>query len=360
MVKYDHGGSKVMKYGQFLAALRQSGAKHVYLLAGEEPYYIRKSEQALLRTLVPEESERAETVRSFDGDPAPDDLIGLIDTIPFFADKTVLVVRGTKLFNEKKSTTEKETKARGKKKTDPAERLLEKLTNMPDTSYVIFETTGKADKRRKLYKAVEKAGVVLEAERERTWTVDEWLRGKLAEIHRELDREALAYFMNAVSMMNPIELEFLDEELNKLALSTDSRRFSKKEIARVFASVPEVSGFAMLDAISARDTKKALLLLERQMADGTYPPLLLASLSRHVRQLWQAKDLMAHGVRGRALGQPLDLNPFIAEKLGNAAKTFDAAVLRKVFLDLCDADYKLKTGQSGAELLEAAVIELCR
>ena len=105
-----------MKYGQFLAARRQSGAKHVYLLAGEEPYYIRKSEQALLRTLVPEESERAETVRSFDGDPAPDDLIGLIDTIPFFADKTVLVVRGTKLFNEKKSTTEKETKVRGKKK----------------------------------------------------------------------------------------------------------------------------------------------------------------------------------------------------------------------------------------------------
>lgn len=356
-------GSGGMKYGQFLAALRRNGAKHVYLLAGEETYYIRKAEQAVLKALVPEEAARSECVQSFDGDVSADELTGLIDTVPFFAEKTVLLVRNSNLFREKKGDKDgdkEEKKAKSRKKGDPMERLMDRLSNMPDTSYVIFETSAKADKRRKIYKLVESVGAVLEAERERPWTIDEWLRGKLSELNRELDREAMAYFMNAVSMMQSIELEFLDEELNKLALSTENRRFTKKDISRVFASVPEVSGFAMLDAVSARDMKKAIVILERQLSEGTYLPLILAGLSRHVRQLWQAKELMARGVRGRALGQPLNLNPVIAEKIGRAAQTFDAKLLRRVFLFLCDADYKLKTGQGGEELLEEAVIALCR
>ena len=32
-----------MKYGPFMAALRKGEAKHVYLLAGEEHYYIEKA-----------------------------------------------------------------------------------------------------------------------------------------------------------------------------------------------------------------------------------------------------------------------------------------------------------------------------
>ena len=105
--------------------------------------------------------------------------------------------------------------------------------------------------------------------------------------------------------------------------------------------------------------KKALSVLEREIRDGTYLPLILAGLVRHVRQLWQAKRLMAKGVRGKALGQPLELNPFIAEKLGQAAQGFDENALRKAFLELADADYLLKTGQAGPELLEHAVITLC-
>ena len=123
---------------------------------------------------------------------------------------------------------------------------------------------------------------------------------------------------------------------------------------------PAVSVFALLDAISARDSKKALMLLHRQLADGTYFTVLLALLTRHVRQLWQAKVLIEKGVRGRALAKPLELNPFIAEKLGRAAAGFKEPVLKRAMLLLIDADYLLKTGQAGNELLEEAVITLCK
>ena len=188
---------------------------------------------------------------------------------------------------------------------------------------------------------MEKDGAVLDADPERPWTIEPWLRGRLAELGRSFDREATAYFMSVVSVMKTISLSFLDRELEKLTLYTDAPRFTRADLELAFSSVPEVSGFALYDAISARNVKKALSVLEREIRDGTYLPLILAGLVRHVRQLWQAKRLIAKGVRGKA------------------AQGFDENTLRKSFLELADADYLLKTGQAGPELLEHAVISLC-
>ncbi|MCR5029904.1 MAG: DNA polymerase III subunit delta, partial [Selenomonadaceae bacterium] len=281
------------------------------------------------------------------------------ETVPFLSEKSVLVLRDTGLFREKKSAAESDA-PKGKAKDKEMERLLAALSDMPETNYVIFESRAKADKRKKIAKTVEKVGAVLDAEPERPWTIEPWLRGKLAEMGRSFDREASAYFMNVVSAMDPVSLGFLDQELSKLALYTDAKRFARADLERAFSSVPEVSGFAVNEAISERNVKKALSILERELSDGVYQPLIIAGLVRHVRQLWQAKLLMARGVKGKALMQPLGLkSSYIAEKLGRAAQTFDEDTLRAAFLELADADYLLKTGQAGPELLEHAVILLC-
>ena len=68
---------------------------------------------------------------------------------------------------------------------------------------------------------------------------------------------------------------------------------------------------------------------------------------------------MAQGYRGKDLGKPMELNPYIAEKLGKAAQKFTDEILERTFLELAEADYLLKTGQAGAERLEHAVILLC-
>ena len=345
-----------MKYREFMARLRK-GIPHAMLLAGEEPYYIKKAETAILGALLPDEAERAAAVQFLECDPALHELADLLATLPFLSEKAVFVLRGTELFREKKSAGE--DAATGKAKDKGLERLLAAIADMPETNYVIFESKAKADKRKKLTKAMEKVGAVLDAEPEKPWTIEPWIRGKLAEMGRSFDREAAAYFMNAVSMMKTISLSFLDRELSKLALYTDAPRFSRADLERAFSSVPEVSGFALHDAVSERNVKRAMSVLEREIGDGAYLPMIIAGLARHVRQLWQAKRLTARGVRGRALGQPMGLNPFIAEKLGRAAQGFEEGTLRATFLELADADYLLKTGQAGPELLEHAVILLC-
>ena len=89
-------------------------------------------------------------------------------------------------------------------------------------------------------------------------------------------------------------------------------------------------------------------------------PLIVAMLVRHVRQLWQAKGLIAKGITGKKLGAPLELNPFIADKLGQASRSFSEAQLKEAFLKLADLDYRFKTSRAEAVELESVLIKLCQ
>lgn len=346
-----------MKFGEFMAALQQGEMKHVFLLAGEEHYYIEKARERIFSRVFSSAQEQSDSLQKLTGNLDLDDLVGLIETAPFFTTKNVLLIQDNNLFKEGKKEEGEGRKAGKDKKL---ERLLATLADMPEYSYVIFVVSGKADKRRKLYKAVEKCGLVLEAEAIRAWNINDWLQGKLQALNKDMDSEAVVYFNGVVSTMQQISLDFLDKEFDKLAMFSKERRITKALLVQVFAGLPEVSVFALLDAISERKAKKALQLLHRQLHDGTYFTVILSLLTRHVRQLWQARVLQAQGIRGKALAKPLELNPFIAERLGRAAMKFPDTVLKRCMLELIDADYLLKTGQAGEELLEHVVIDLCR
>ena len=243
--------------------------------------------------------------------------------------------------------------------------FLRFIENVPDFTTVIFINNHSADKRKKIFKAIAKHGIILEAEpikSYKTEEVGEWLRGQLQELHKDMDNDAFQYFLGAVSMMQTSSLGYLEQELNKLALfvGKEEKRIDRKLLVTALSSMPEVSGFAMLSAISEHNVKKALYLFKRQVEEGVFTPLIVGMLVRHVRQLWQAKDLMSRGIRGKALGPAMGgMNNFIAERIGRESMSFTAEQLKTAFLDLADVDYALKMGQGTAVELESIIISLC-
>jgi len=346
-----------MNYPEFMASLAKGTLPHVFLLAGEESYYTRRAEEAILRRLLPTAEERADALIRYEEMPSIDVLMESLETAPFFTDKIVVLVRDAAIFRAGKKKDEEDLPS---SKDPHADRLITLLSDLPSTTYAVFTLGAKPDKRRKLYQAVEKYGRVLESEPVRAWTVENWLNGRLREMGRSMQREARSFFLNVVSMMPTISLEFLDRQLEKLTLYTDNAQFTEADLRAAFSEMPEVSVFALMDAVSARDVQRALDLLARCRADGVHFTVLLALLARHVRQLWQAKRLLMTGTPPKGLGKVMGLHPFIAEKLGGHARGFSEATLARAILSLADADYLLKTGQAGDELLEDALIRLCR
>ena len=334
-----------MQYGEFTVNLKKPPMKQVFLLAGDEDYYIEKAKNKILEIL-----EAKNDFQIFEKGAEISDIIMTLETPPLFSPKTVVIVKSPAFFKEDA----------GKTKDKEMERFMALLSSMPDSSYIMFILNEKPDKRRKIYKSIEKIGLILESESPRPWTIGEWLTDKLRSIGKTLDKDAYLFFMNMISAMQKISLAFLDQEFDKLALYTDEKRIDKKTMEEVFSSVPEVSSFAIVDAISEKDLNKALTLFHREVAGGAFLPLIIALISRHTRQLFQAKLLMKQGIRGKTLAKPLELNPVIAEKLGTAASRFDERDLEDALILLSDADYLLKTGQGGNELIEEILILLCK
>ncbi|MBQ1890083.1 MAG: DNA polymerase III subunit delta, partial [Selenomonas sp.] len=89
-----------MKFGEFMVKLQQQQDCHLFLLAGEEHYYIDKALKRIMAGLFSHPQDAAESVQKITADIDTDDLIGMIETAPFFADKNVLLLRNTALFKD--------------------------------------------------------------------------------------------------------------------------------------------------------------------------------------------------------------------------------------------------------------------
>lgn len=72
-----------MKYSEFMAKIRKGELPHVFLLSGEEHYYIDKAKEALLGRLFPDGRGREDALQKVDGDLGLDALLAGIESAPF-------------------------------------------------------------------------------------------------------------------------------------------------------------------------------------------------------------------------------------------------------------------------------------
>ncbi len=315
--------------------------KHVYLLSGEETFYIDKAREKILEKLQIEKSE-VTTLDCNEKIPLPE-IISTIDSAPFFNPKNVVLVKNAPFFS-------------GENKSERLEKTLE---NMLDTNYVIF-TAKTADKRRKLYKIVDKVGEILEAAPLKPWEIDKWLDEKLKSIKKNMTLDARKFFSERIGILQEISIRYLENEIDKIALNVSGREITLTDLQRNLLEMPEVSTFAIVDAINAKKIKSAVEILRTQMRNQNNFVVIITVLSRHVRQLLLAKFYLKNNIKGKDLAQKLEMHPFIAQKFEKVVPTYPAKLLEEIFIELADADFNFKIGRAGVETLERIVIKLCR
>lgn len=370
-----------MNYDDFAARLdRLEDARlpHVFLLCGEETYFTDKAAELLIARLLPSARERADGLVQLEGANDPQALEQEISAVPFFGDRVVALVKQSKIFGDKKKPgKDDEADSREKKpaRADKAmESLLAAIADMPETNYVIFRQNAVPDKRKKVYKVLEKAGMVMEAAPLRPWQAADWLAADLSRRGFRLEPAAYEYLTGMLSALHEVPLGYLSGELDKLELFLAAQGIrpgtgrgltiiSTEQVKASFSKLPEISGFAITAAIDEGRGADALRLFAEEIKEGTYLPVIAGMLVRRVREYLTAKALLKRGLRGRELSQALGQQRFypnIINQLTRTVNSKDEALLRRVFLDLAEADYRLKTGQGGPELLEAAIIALAK
>ncbi|MBP2653883.1 MAG: polymerase delta subunit [Firmicutes bacterium] len=342
-----------MDYRQVLTEIKKGRIYPVYLLFGEEAFLIHQVEHEIVNAVLPPD-ERDVGLVVLERDPAPAEMAGLIETVPFMGGKNVVIIRGTQMFRARKGGESEGARDNG------GERILALLENMPEYCHVIFTTTEKVDKRRKIYKTVEKSGTVVDFSPLKPKEVRPWIVAKLDELGKKMANDALEHVMAAISLMPQISLGFLNGELEKIALYSKGRVISLAEVLSVMATVPEVSVFTMVEAVSQKQLSRALKLLEEQLSTGENSIRLLLLLARQVRLLWQARELTDKGLNSGLVADKLGVPPFVGDKLVRQSRGFTAAKLQATVVALANADRDLKSGRADNFVLERVIIDMCR
>ena len=293
--------------------------KQCYLLYGEEAY-LRKQYRDRLKQAMTAEGDTM-NYSYFEGkDISVPAVIDLAETLPFFADRRVIVMENSGLFKH------------------GGEQLAEYLQEPAQSAYFILVET-EADKRSKLFKTVSSKGMAVEFPVQSEATLKKWILGMIKKEGKQITEPALHYFLEKTGT----DMENIRKELEKLicyCMEKDAIREQDICTKRVSSHI-----FDMINAVADKQQKKALDLYYDLLALKEPAMRILVLITRQFNTLFQVKELKAKGYDNKIIGQKVSLPPFIAGKYVAQASKFKTSDLRQALEACVEMEEAVKTGK---------------
>lgn len=340
-----------MSYPELIKDLKARKFKPVYLLHGEEPFYIDRISDFVEKSIL-SEAERGFNQTVFYGKDT--DLITILNAakrFPMMSDYQVILVKEAQDLKWGKEGDDK-------KGFDP---LLAYLENPALTTILVFAYKyGKFDKRKKSYKAFEKNGVVFESapiydNKLPSWT-EEYVREKGYRMSPQASALVAEYLGN--------DLSKIANELEKLMLNIPERsEITVTEIQNNIGISKEYNVFELQSAIARRDPLKVNQIVQYFGANPKSNPIqmVLGNLNTYFTKILRfhyAKDRSQAG-----LAKELGVNPFFVKDYELAARNYDRWKTARIIGYLREFDLRTKgvgsTGNTGdGELLKELLFKI--
>ena len=296
--------------------------KNVYLLYGEEAYLKKQYKDRMTKAIIPDGDTM--NYAYYEGKGInPAELVDLAETMPFFAERRLIVAENSGFFK------------------NAAPELADYIKSMPDTTCLLF-IENEVDKRGKMYKAVKDRGRIVEMGRQDEKTLLYWIAGNVKKEGRQIKESTARYLVSKTGT----DMENLEKELEKLFSYT----LGKDEITAVDIDdicTTQITNkiFDMIEAVAAKRQKQALDYYYDLLALKEPPMRILYLLSRQFKLLLEVKDLMGRGNDKAQIAKTAKLHPFVAGKYMQQCRTFSKAELRDIMEEAASTEEMVKTGR---------------
>ena len=333
-----------MNYTAFFSSLKEGRIEKCYLFDGTEEYIKQQALKRLEEKLLPPGLEDLNLTLQENPDAAS--FMAACDTMPFLGEKRLVVVKEcASLLTTKKADND-----------DTAEAMAEYLADPSPDCCIVFYVKGKADSRKKLYKAILKHGVNVDFSPMSEGESAKWAI-KTLKVQKKILSPAVAdYLVFTVGK----DASTLTQEMQKLISYTgDREEITKEDIDAICIRSLECNVFEMVDAQVSGNLPKALTFLNEMLRNGEEPFMIQALLLRQYRLLYHARRLGEEGVPSSQLAPLLGIPPFTVGRTQQQARSFSLEKLRQAYDYLMDLEYRLKQGlapQNGC--VETAMVYL--
>ena len=312
------------------ADIKANEFKPVYLLYGDEPYLKKQYEDKLIKAVV---SDDTMNYSYFDKESVSvKEIISIGDTLPFFAEKRLIVVENSGFF---KSSNDE---------------LAMYIKNMPDYLIIIF-VEEQIDKRNKLYKSVSETGYVSEMNAQPVSVLTKWIKGLFNAENKEITGEAVTCLLDRTGA----SMNLIKQEIEKLVTYLDNRPVIEKQDVEAVCSTQTVSRiFEMISAIGEKNQQKALNLYYDLLTLKEKPMSILFLIVRQFNGILQVSQGLSQGKNNSVMAKEIGIQPFLVGKYASCARKFTPEILYSALKDCAQVEEDVKSGK----LIDRIAVEM--
>ena len=320
---------------------RQGVFKPVYLLMGDEPYYVDMVCEAILEHCLDESERDFNQTVCYGADVDADAVITAARRYPMFADRQLVVVKEAQMM---------------KNMEDLAIYCQKPLES---TVLVISMHGASADKRKSLYKTVSKTGVVVDSQSLRDYEVPRWIPMYYRTKGLDIAPDAAALLA-----------EYAGTDLNKIAIETEkmlknlpegTTKVSVADIEKNVGISRQFSIFELTKELSLKNSAKALRIAAYIGSSAKFAmPMAVSALYTHFYRILKYSALLMQNnypdkdMKAKVLG----VNPFFFSEYDTAVRNYPAKKCMAVIALLKEYDYKGKGGDVGEATPAELMVEL--
>ncbi len=289
---------------------------------GEEPYYIDKLTDYIEDTILSEEEKGFNQMVLYGRDVTVEDIVSNAKRYPMMADRQVVIV----------------------KEAQELSRTIDKLESyaenpQPTTVLVVCYKYKTLDKRKKVTKVLEKAGVVFESKKLYENQVGDWLKRVLSGKGYQIEPKAAAMLVEFLGT----DLSKIANELDKLAIILPKgSTISPKIIEENIGFSKDYNNFELRKAIGEKNQLKAYQIADYFAQNPKDNPLVVTTglIFGFFSQL-----LQYHGLKDKSPGNAakvLKVNPYFLKDYDVALRNYPMKKVSQIVAVLRDIDVKSK------------------
>ncbi len=315
----------------------------VYLLMGDEPYFPDIVCQAIIDNCIDDFGKDFNETICYGADiDKAESIITQAREFPMMAERRLIVLKEAQLLKD-------------------IEKLDVYCADPLDTTVlVLLFHKGGVDKRKSLYKTIQKTGVVLDSPALRDYEVPRWIE---------------SYYSSRGLRISPSAAQLLAEsagtELSTIVVETDkllknlpegASEVTEADIEKNVGISRQFSTFELTKELSYRNGARALKIAAHLGSSARFAmPAAISVLHTHFYRILKYGALLSKGGypsaedKARALA---GVNPYFYKEYDVAVRNYPLPKAMAVISLLCEYDYLGKGGDGGAATPDQLIVEL--
>ncbi len=331
-----------LSYNQLMSDLRDGKYKNIYLLAGEEAFYIDKLTDYFQDNVLDESQREFDLTLVYGKDTNMVNVVNLAKRYPMMSPYQVVIVKEAQQIKD-------------------WDNLQFYLKNPLKSTILVFAYKyGVPDKRRKWFLELENQGVFFASNKLRDYELGKWISEYTKSKNVNVDEKAVAMLADFLGT----DLSKIVNELDKLliTLPKDQRKITPEHIEKNIGISKDFNVFELQAALINRDTLKANRIINYFSANKKNNPMVVV-----LTQLFNffSNVMLYHYLADKsdsAVASELKINPYFVKDYSRAAKTFGARKTMDIIGFIRETDARGKgidsNGVEDGELMKELVYRI--